>query len=394
MSVICRSSLLRAKALCNKFKELFVVVRHASTSGNGDKPAVKDIPEDEIKKSVFISQSTDIFTNLALEDWFYRNYDFSRQHVLLLWKSNPCVVIGRHQNPWLECNVAACENHGFVVARRNSGGGTVYHDEGNLNLSFFTPRQRYNRRYNLDIITRALFREWGLKSNINTKDDIVVQGEFKISGTAAKLGRPNAYHHCTLLVDANKRSLSLALRKTETGMTTTATESVRSAVKNLREVNSHIRVDQLLSAVGWEYLRTRSLTVSDGGHKLVEQQKGFQMINPTEDWFPGIEKLTEEFRSWAWVYGKTPKFTITRLLEAPTSGGQNHVLKLIIEVERGIVQDIKMTLPSDFNRDASVITNLRGKRYSHELTDSIIEATGCKVVAQDLSVDKSNIAAL
>lgn len=85
---------------------------------------------------------------------------------------------------------------------------------------------------------------------------------------------------------------------------------------------------------------------------------------------------------------------MTRLLEAPTQGGKNHLLKLIIEVEKGIVQDIKMTLPSDLNRDASVITNLRGKRYSHELTDSIVEATGCKVVAQDVAVDKSNIAAI
>lgn len=157
-----------------------IVLRHASSSVNSPKPPTKIIHEDEIKKSVFISQSSDIFTNLALEDWFYRNYDFSRHHVLLLWKSDPCVVIGRHQNPWLECNIAACENQNIAVARRNSGGGTVYHDQGNLNLSFLTPRDRYNRRYNLDIITRSLFREWGLKSVVNKKEDIVVQDEFKV----------------------------------------------------------------------------------------------------------------------------------------------------------------------------------------------------------------------
>ncbi|XP_001601889.1 lipoyltransferase 1, mitochondrial [Nasonia vitripennis] len=388
MSVICRTSIHKAKALYNKFGELSLVLRHASSS------SVKNVPEEGIKKSVFISQSSDIYTNLALEDWFYRNYDFSKHHVLLLWKNDPCVVIGRHQNPWVECNVPALEQSNIALARRNSGGGTVYHDSGNLNLSFFTPRERYNRRYNLDVITRALFREWGLKSTINKKEDIVVQGEFKVSGTAAKLGRPNSYHHCTLLVDANKQALSLALKKTETGITSKATESVRSPVKNLKEVNSHIRTEHLLNAVGWEYLRTKSLTLQDGGHQLVQQQKGFQMINPTEDWFPGIEKLTEEFRSWDWTYGKTPVFTVTRLLEAPTQDGQNHLLKLIIEVEKGIVQDIKMTLPSDLNRDASVITNLRGKRYSHELTDSIVEATGCKVVAQDVVVDESNVAAI
>lgn len=57
------------------------------------------VPDSEIKKSVFISQSSDVFTNLALEDWLYKNFDFSRHHVLLLWANDPCVVIGRHQNP-------------------------------------------------------------------------------------------------------------------------------------------------------------------------------------------------------------------------------------------------------------------------------------------------------
>jgi lipoyltransferase 1 len=148
--------------------------------GRASSNSAKNVHEDDIKKSVFISQSTDIYTNLALEDWFYRNFDFSKHHVLLLWKSDPCVVIGRHQNPWLECNIPAIVQSKIVVARRNSGGGTVYHDFGNLNLSFFTPRERYDRRYNLDIITRALFREWGLKSIINKKQDIIVQGEFKV----------------------------------------------------------------------------------------------------------------------------------------------------------------------------------------------------------------------
>uniref|UniRef100_A0A1B0CZ31 Uncharacterized protein n=3 Tax=Phlebotomus papatasi TaxID=29031 RepID=A0A1B0CZ31_PHLPP len=166
--------------------------------------------EGEIKKSVFISQSYDIFTNLALEDWIYRNFDFKNHHVLMLWSNNPCVVIGRHQNPWVESNISALERNGVVLARRNSGGGTVYHDRGNLNCTFFTPRERYNRKYNLNLITRALFREWSIKADISDRDDILFRGK-KISGTAAKLGQPNAYHHCTLLVNTNKDQLTQAL---------------------------------------------------------------------------------------------------------------------------------------------------------------------------------------
>lgn len=159
-----------------QYNNLYHISRY-STSFN----VKQDDPNNSIKKSVFISQSTDIFTNLALEDWFYKNYDFKNHHILFLWRNNPCVVIGRHQNPWIEHNSQLAEKRGIVLARRNSGGGTVYHDIGNLNLSFFTPRERYNRKYNLEIITRALYREWGIEAEVNKREDIVVEGKCKVS---------------------------------------------------------------------------------------------------------------------------------------------------------------------------------------------------------------------
>lgn len=130
-----------------------------------------------IKKSVYISQSYDIFTNLALEDWIYKNYNFENHHVLMLWQNDPCVVIGRHQNPFMETNVSNLRESGIELARRNSGGGTVFHDRGNLNCSFFTPRNRYDRKYNLNLITRAIYREYGIDSEISDRDDILLFGK-------------------------------------------------------------------------------------------------------------------------------------------------------------------------------------------------------------------------
>lgn len=139
--------------------------------------------ERKIQKSVFISQSSNIFTNLALEDWLYKNFDFTNHHVMLLWRNNPCVVIGRHQNPWQEANLGVLYDEGIEIARRNSGGGTVYHDPGNLNVTFFTPRERYNRRNNLEIISRTLEREWNIQTEINTREDIMYDGKYKVSFT-------------------------------------------------------------------------------------------------------------------------------------------------------------------------------------------------------------------
>ncbi|XP_032674805.1 lipoyltransferase 1, mitochondrial-like [Odontomachus brunneus] len=358
-----------------------------------------------IKKSVFVSQSMDIFTNLAWEDWFYRNYDFSNHHVLLLWRNDPCVVYGRHQNPWKECNVQAAEKRGIALARRNSGGGTVYHDNGNLNLSFFTPRERYNRKYNLHIITRALFREWCLKSVVNERDDIVVEGNYKISGSAAKLGRPNAYHHCTLLVDANKNNLRSALECKENNILTNATTSTRSPIKNLIDINSDIEMDKLITVIGREYLRTNAFILEDEGHELSQQQMEYQFIDPTEHLFTGLDKLTSEFRSWDWNFGKTPKFTVNRALEVIKvkssvslraklgvldDADEDTLCRMIyltlhVEVQKGIVEKVTINLPdglvsTDFEQDANVINNFCGARYNHEILEKIIDAISYKTV--------------
>lgn len=56
---------------------------------------------------------------------------------------------------------------------------------------------------------------------------------------------------------------------------------------NLSEECPKITVDGLLTAVGWEFLRTTPNSLIDGGKELASRQNGFQMINPTEQWFPG-----------------------------------------------------------------------------------------------------------
>lgn len=176
------AALQKTRLLTSAFRPLLASINGLATTAapTGDGTSTDSGPPQAtslIKKSVFISQSHDVFTNLALEDWIYKNYDFQKHHVLMLWINDPCVVIGRHQNPFSEANVSELSRKGIVLARRNSGGGTVFHDAGNLNCTFFTARERYNRRYNLNLITRALFREWSIKADISDRDDILLRGK-------------------------------------------------------------------------------------------------------------------------------------------------------------------------------------------------------------------------
>ena len=102
--------------------------------------------------------------------------------MLLLWRNEPCVVIGRHQNPWTESNVPFLRENAINLARRNSGGGTVYHDLGNLNCTFFTRRSRYDRTRNLNIICNAIREATSLNVAVNSRDDIVLDEDLKTVG--------------------------------------------------------------------------------------------------------------------------------------------------------------------------------------------------------------------
>lgn len=290
---------------------------------------------DESSKAGFIlkSSSTDIFQNLALEDWIHDGVDLQSRNILFLWRNAPAVVIGRHQNPWQECDVKMLRQTSIPVARRRSGGGTVYHDLGNINMTFFTSKKKYDRLRNLGVVTGALK---ALRPHLDVcateRFDIMLNGCYKISGTAARLGRTAAYHHCTLLCSADRSVLSSVLRSSCPGIKSNATPSVPSPVTNLSDHDPSLNPDSLMDAIASHYneefdLDSPVLTVDPGSEVLM----------------PGIRKMTSDLQSWDWVYGKTPKFSIcTSFTVKDTRIG------LEIDLKNGMVEKCVMDAPHDW----------------------------------------------
>ena len=89
--------------------------------------------------------------NLALEEHCLRNLDAANDYVLF-YINQPSIIIGKHQNPFKECNVAYARQRGIQMVRRISGGGAVFHDHGNLNFSFITGFKKEK----LDAFTKLL----------------------------------------------------------------------------------------------------------------------------------------------------------------------------------------------------------------------------------------------
>jgi lipoyltransferase 1 len=98
-------------------------------------------------------------------------------------------------------------------------------------------------------------------------------------------------------------------------------------------VNKNVNVQSLLSAIGYEFLRTPADKLCDGGRDLVMQQRGFQLINPTEKWFPGLNELKENFSSWDWRIGKTPQFAVQTNIEIKV-GDELANMKVSVDVEK------------------------------------------------------------
>jgi hypothetical protein len=61
---------------------------------------------DPLPLHVFRSTSTDPHLNLSIEHYLL-THSHSLSRILFLYTNRPCVVIGRNQNPWVECNLPA-----------------------------------------------------------------------------------------------------------------------------------------------------------------------------------------------------------------------------------------------------------------------------------------------
>lgn len=109
----------------------------------------------------------------------------------------------------------------------------------------------------------------------------------------------------------------------------------------------------------------------DGGRDLAMKQRGFQLINPSEKWFPGMNQLLSTFSSWDWRFGKTPKFSVQKRIQLNT-GDKGHDVRINVDVEGGVIQDITLMLPN--SEPIPVVSNLKETPYNEDSFNGIISA--------------------
>ncbi|MCL2826160.1 MAG: lipoate--protein ligase, partial [Eggerthellaceae bacterium] len=206
-------------------------------------------------KALFLrSTSTNPFANLALERLLMDEV-LPGEQLLFLWQNHRTVVVGRNQNPWKECRIAELEKDGGFLARRLSGGGAVYHDSGNLNFTFISPKASYSVERNLRVICDAV-KSFGLDAAVSGRNDVEVEG-MKFSGNAFFETDKASCHHGTLMIDVDVEELSRYLQPDPRKLSSRSIDSVKARVVNLQDLNSLVTVvslgDALVEAFAREY---------------------------------------------------------------------------------------------------------------------------------------------
>ncbi|XP_064400423.1 lipoyl amidotransferase LIPT1, mitochondrial-like isoform X2 [Halichondria panicea] len=296
---------------------------------------------------VYKSLSNDVFTNLAFEDWVFKNLNLSHARILFFWRNTSCVVIGRHQNPWKEANLHLLRNRGMTLVRRKSGGGAVYHDLGNTNCTIFSSRQDYNRKRNLQLICDAVNQKWKVNLQRNKKDDIICKDKWKVSGSSAKLLKDLACHHFTLLLNVNLQNLRQLLTSSSEACIreSRATASTPSDVINLCNIEPSMNYNDVCSVIAEKFYDVHQ----------VDLNRWVIDIDPLT--LPGVMDIKKELQEWNWIYGKTPKFTVQNTKRF--SFGDAH---LSMEIQQGIIKNVKLDISWRSDDLPAICKAMEGKR--------------------------------
>ncbi|NMB57776.1 MAG: lipoate--protein ligase [Chloroflexi bacterium] len=270
------------------------------------------------------TNSLDPTWNLALEE-AAQEWD-QNEEIMMLWQNDNAIIVGRYQNAEKEINFDAANRLGVKVVRRSTGGGTVYHDLGNLNYSFIRPVD-YTKKLEMTALSKPMEQAlnfMGIPALAQGRNDITLEGK-KISGTAQRIHSNRLLHHGTLLFDSNLDVLMSVLNVDPTKIISKGINSVRSRVTNIRE---HVSPEQFPDMK----------TFWSGLIDAFAKESPLTRVNPPAELLDKARFLQEtKYQTWEWNFGSAPAFQYRNTKRYP--GGN---LEIDINVENGLISQCRI----------------------------------------------------
>lgn len=266
-------------------------------------------------------KNTDPYFSLAAEEYLLKSLS---EDIFMLWQSENAVVVGKHQNLMGEINYPFVRENNIALCRRISGGGTVFHDAGNVNFSFIknvkSPAEISFKMFTAPVV--EALAKLGITATTSGRNDLLIDS-LKISGNAEHVYKNRVLHHGTLLFDSDLQNLGQAIKVVPGKYESKAVQSNRSPVANISQ-----------------FLKTPMTT-----GEFVQFLIGVQLKNPensiyqlTENDKQNIEKLSaEKFKTWEWNFGYSPRYTFRNKLEI-----EGKSLSIQLMVEKGVIVEAEV----------------------------------------------------
>lgn len=268
-----------------------------------------------------IRHETDPYFNIAAEEYVLKNFE---RDCFMLWRNEPCIIVGKHQNTLAEINLDYVNQKSIKVVRRLSGGGAVFHDLGNLNFTFIATSEPGNlvdfRKFTLPIL--QVLDKLGVNAIFSGRNDLTIDGR-KFSGNAEHVLKNRVLHHGTLLFSSEMADLSSALNVDPSKFTDKAVKSVRSRVTN---ISDHLQQNLTV-------LEFRDLIMKH----IFETTPDAEIYSFTPADVEAISVLRDaKYSTHDWNFGYSPKYNFRK--NSKTAGGH---IEVALVVESGIIKEAK-----------------------------------------------------
>jgi len=266
-------------------------------------------------------KNTDPFFCLAAEEYLLKNFE---EDIFMLWQSEDTVVVGKHQNALAEINYPFVRENNITVARRISGGGTVFHDAGNVNFAFIknvkSPAEISFKQFTEPVVEALALL--GIEATTSGRNDLLIE-RLKVSGNAEHVFKNRVLHHGTLLFNSDLENLGQSIKVVAGKYESKAVQSNRSKVANISSfLSDPMGIDDFMKFL----LDVQIKKNENSSYELT--QKDNAAIH---------ELANQKFITWDWRYGYSPKYTFENTVE---NGGKTLVISL--EVKKGIIENANL----------------------------------------------------
>lgn len=305
---------------------------------------------------LLISHTNNPAFNLATEEWLFKHRTDS---ILFLYINSPSVIIGKHQNALREINLRFLRLHKIPIFRRLSGGGTVYHDTGNINFCFIKNGSEGNlinfREFTAPII--QLLINHGIKASLGSKNEILADG-LKISGNAEHIVKTRVLHHGTLLFDTDLNCLNMAISGDDNRFADKAVRSNRSEVQNLKHYFPGLSTaEDFLNLMKEHFF-------------LCFPDMDYLKLTPAEENL--ISGLAEtKYGSEDWTFGYSPDYQFKK-----TSILNNFSFEIELQVSKSTISSILIRTPYPADEISVITKALTGVKHHPEKLLQALRKTG------------------